>query len=80
MQRDPLSDLFPVIDDVAHTAMELKAQHMLEGVLLIDIIDGIESAFEALEGLVILRRGMERRYQPPDILNQDLLLPKITFS
>lgn len=62
MSHYPLSDLFPVTDDVVHSTMELKALHVLEGVLLLEILGGSEAAFEALEGLVLLHRDMERRY------------------
>ena len=62
MSHYPLSDLFPVTGDVVHSTMELKALHVLEGVLLLEILGGSEAAFEVLEGLVMLHRDMERRY------------------
>lgn len=62
MSHYPLSDLFPVTDDMVRSAVELKALHVPEAVLLIGILGNSEAAFEALEGLVILHRDMERRY------------------
>ena len=62
MSHYPLSDLLPVTDDVVHAAMELKALHVLVGVLLLEILGGSEAAFGALDGLVLLHRDMECRY------------------
>ncbi len=63
MSHFSLSGFLPPPDDVLHATVELKALMAVQGLMLLELLGGNSAAHHALEGIVILQRDLDYRFE-----------------